>query len=146
LTHVFPAAIDIVEGDLNGLGIVGARIHAIKALAQKVAGGELVIDCTTETAEFVDSICSIKGIGQWTAYYIAMRALNDPNAFPYSDLILCRAASAPGEPLTPKQLLSLSLPWQPWRAYAVILLWRHYGDAYKPSPANKPKKKSIKPM
>jgi AraC family transcriptional regulator of adaptative response / DNA-3-methyladenine glycosylase II len=132
LTHVFPSAKVIADGDLNGLGIVGARIHGIKALAQKVANEDIVINCTVPTDAFVKNICSIKGIGEWTAYYIAMRALGDPNAFPYSDLILCRAATKPGEALTPKQLLALSLSWQPWRAYGVILLWRHYGEIHKP--------------
>lgn len=132
LTRVFPATHVIAHCDLNGLGIVGARIGAIQALAGQVASKELTINCTTSTAEFVQAICSIKGIGEWTAYYIAMRALVDPNAFPYSDLILCRAATVPGQSLTPKQLLALSATWQPWRAYAVILLWRHYNDVHKP--------------
>ena len=76
--------------------------------------------------EFIEQICTVKGIGEWTAHYIAMRALNDPNAFPHSDLILRRAAAAKDETLTPKQLLTRSETWQPWRAYAVILLWRNY--------------------
>ena len=132
LTRVFPTARVVAQADLNGMGIVGARIDAIKAVAKMVASEELVINCTTPTNEFVEKICSIKGVGQWTAYYIAMRALADPNAFPYGDLILCRAATKPGEALTPKQLLGVSLVWQPWRAYAVIFLWRHYADVHKP--------------
>jgi AraC family transcriptional regulator, regulatory protein of adaptative response / DNA-3-methyladenine glycosylase II len=131
LTHIFPTAEAIVAGELSGLGIVGARILAIKALAEKVASNEIIINCTAPTDEFLKQICSIKGIGEWTGYYIAMRALSDPNAFPYSDLILCRAAAEPGESLTPKQLRELSLSWQPWRAYAVLLLWRHYGAVHK---------------
>jgi 3-methyladenine DNA glycosylase/8-oxoguanine DNA glycosylase len=106
-----------------------------------VAGKELTINCTTPTDEFIKKICSIKGIGEWTAYYIAMRALVDPNAFPYSDLILCRAATTPGQSLTPKQLLILSAGWQPWRAYAVILLWRHYNELHKPLLSAKSKAK-----
>ena len=60
-----------------------------------------------------------------------MRALNDPNAFPHSDLILLRAAAEPGSTLTPKQLLARAELWQPWRAYTVILLWRHYASTHK---------------
>ncbi len=131
LTHIFPTAEIVAAGDLNGLGIVGARILAIKTLAEKVASKEIVINCTVPTAQFLTNLCSIKGIGEWTGYYIAMRALSDPNAFPYSDLILCRAAASPGESLTTKQLRDLSQSWQPWRAYAVLLLWRHYGAVHK---------------
>ncbi len=127
LSHVFPDAATLVAADLQGLGIVGQRIAAIQAMAEQVANGELRIDCTVPTADFVAQVCQIKGIGDWTAHYIAMRALNDPNAFPYSDLILRRAAAPPDTTLTPKQLLELSQQWLPWRAYAVILLWRLYG-------------------
>ena len=118
---------ELMDADLSGMGIVGQRIAAIQAVARMVAAGELRMDCGVDTETFVEKICSIKGIGEWTAQYIAMRALNDPNAFPHSDLILRRAATAPGETLTPKQLRERAEPWQPWRAYCVILLWRYYG-------------------
>jgi AraC family transcriptional regulator of adaptative response / DNA-3-methyladenine glycosylase II len=114
------------------MGIVGQRIDAIKQIAEMVEHNDLIIDCTTKTDSFVEKICSIKGIGEWTAYYIAMRALSDPDAFPYSDLILRRAATRPGNTLTSKQLLQLSEGWRPWRAYSVIFLWAHYGAVHKP--------------
>lgn len=131
LSHSFPAADSLATADLDGLGIVGQRIAAIKAIAGLLRQDRLRIDCTIDSESFVRQICEVKGIGEWTAYYIAMRALNDPNAFPYSDLILRRAAAPTGETLTPKQLLSRSDSWQPWRAYAVILLWRNYADSLK---------------
>jgi|TARA_B100000959_G_scaffold287527_1_gene373580 AraC family transcriptional regulator of adaptative response / DNA-3-methyladenine glycosylase II len=130
LTHVFPAASSLAEADLDGLGIVGQRIAAIKSVGKLVGADALQIDCMTDTESFVAKICQIKGIGEWTAHYIAMRALNDPNAFPHSDLILRRAAVTPTVndrvELTAKKLLARAEPWQPWRAYAVILLWRNY--------------------
>lgn len=129
LTHVFPSEEVLARADMDGLGIVTQRIAAIQSTARLICSGELLIDCTTDTDKFVAQICQVKGIGEWTAYYIAMRALNDPNAFPYSDLILRRAAAAKHETLTAKQLLTRSEPWQPWRAYAVILLWRNYQDS-----------------
>lgn len=131
LTHTFPDPSIIQQADLTGLGIVGQRIDAIQALAAKLEAGDLRIDCGIDTQDFIDSVCSVKGIGEWTAHYIAMRALNDPNAFPHSDLILRRAAAAAGETLTPKKLLTKSEPWQPWRAYTVILLWRHYASVQR---------------
>jgi len=146
LTHVFPTPDVLAAAELDGIGIVGSRISAIKTLADKVAAGEIIMDCTVSTESFIERICAIKGIGEWTAQYIAMRALSDPNAFPHSDLILRRAAvaenyvSKPGRTsgkelitLTPKQLLERASDWQPWRAYAVILLWHCYGQALKSS-------------
>ncbi len=128
LDYVFPEAKQLAHADLDNLGIVGSRIAAIKALAGEVAAGDLPMDCRVDSAGFVARICRIKGIGEWTAQYIAMRALDDPNAFPHSDLILRRAAAEPGQTLTPKQMLARAEAWQPWRAYAVILLWRHYAS------------------
>ncbi|MGI9251948.1 MAG: DNA-3-methyladenine glycosylase 2 family protein [Pseudohongiellaceae bacterium] len=127
LTTIFPTASKLSRGNLDGLGIVGSRVSAIKHLARLVERDELPIDCRMDTAAFQEAICAIKGIGEWTAQYIAMRALSDPNAFPHSDLILRRAAaSKAGQTLTPRQLLAKAEAWQPWRAYAVRLLWKHY--------------------
>jgi len=136
LTHTFPTAKQIAEADLDGLGIVGQRIQAIKTVAGKVASKEIVFDGVPETENFVASICEIKGIGEWTAHYIALRVLNDPNAFPYSDLILRRAAAPAGETLTAKKLLQRAEAWKPWRAYAVILLWKHYQQSVSDKKGN----------
>lgn len=126
LIYIFPDAGKIQKAKMDGLGIVTQRIAAIQGIADQVAKGAMIINSTVDTREFVEQICEIKGIGEWTAYYIAMRSLNDPNAFPYSDLILRRAVNA-GEELTAKRLLKHSEVWQPWRAYSAILLWKHYG-------------------
>jgi AraC family transcriptional regulator of adaptative response / DNA-3-methyladenine glycosylase II len=132
LNRIFPTPKVLLTADLNNIGIVGQRIAAIKQIAEMVERDELIIDCTTATDTFVEKICMIKGVGEWTAYYIAMRALSDPDAFPYSDLILRRAATKPGDTLTAKTLLELALAWKPWRAYSVIFLWAHYGAVHKP--------------
>jgi AraC family transcriptional regulator of adaptative response / DNA-3-methyladenine glycosylase II len=126
LRYIFPSPAILADADLSGLGIVTQRMAAIKSIAVLIHSGELQIDCSTDTDKFTSKICEVKGIGEWTAHYIAMRALNDPDAFPHSDLILRRAAAPAGETLTARQLLADSESWQPWRAYAVILLWRNY--------------------
>ena len=133
LTHIFPDAQTLSAAAMDSMGIVGQRIAAIQAVATAVAGNTLAIQRTTDTTDFVARICEIKGIGEWTAHYIAMRALGDPNAFPHSDLILRRAAAAPGAEFTAKQLLQRAEVWQPWRAYAVILLWRNYATTLEQS-------------
>jgi AraC family transcriptional regulator of adaptative response / DNA-3-methyladenine glycosylase II len=73
---------------------------------------------------FVESWTRLPGIGDWTAQYIAMRALSHPDAFPAGDLILRRAASSDGKLLSEKALRALAEAWRPWRAYAVLHLWR----------------------
>ena len=128
LQFTFPEPAQLVDADLTGMGIVGQRIAAIQAVAGQIGCGELDIEGGMDPDNFVRTICSIKGIGEWTAQYIAMRALNDPNAFPYSDLILRRAVSEPGVTMTPKALLKRAESWQPWRAYCVMLLWRNYAS------------------
>ncbi len=126
LTRLFPSASVLVEADLSGLGITGQRIAAIRDIARLVLNGELVIDGSMPTEQFAERICQIKGIGEWTAQYIALRALNDPDAFPHGDLILQRAAGKAGKALTAKQLLARAENWHPWRAYAVMQLWKKY--------------------
>lgn len=131
LTRTFPAAENLCNADLDNMGIVGQRIQAIKAVASKIDKQEIVFDGMLETEDFVKAICEIKGIGEWTAHYIALRVLNDPNAFPHSDLILRRAAASKGETLSAKELLERAEAWKPWRAYAVILLWKHYQQSIR---------------
>ncbi len=133
LAYTFPGPDVLLDADLSGMGIVGQRIEAIKSVANMLVNNELSIDCTVDTETFVEKICSVKGIGEWTAQYIAMRALNDPNAFPHSDLILRRAVVNADETLSARKLLERAEPWQPWRAYSVILLWRNYEEFKKSS-------------
>ena len=128
LTHTFPAPTTLQQADLDGLGIVGQRVAAIRAVSQAVSTGKLGFDPACDSEAFISAMCHIKGIGEWTARYVAMRALGDPDAFPYGDLILRRAAAPAGETLSPRQLLNRSQNWQPWRAYAVIFLWKHYAN------------------
>ncbi|MBL4819383.1 MAG: DNA-3-methyladenine glycosylase 2 family protein [Gammaproteobacteria bacterium] len=130
LIRVFPDTQILVNADLSGLGIPGRKIAAIHAVASAVVASELRFDGSQTIEEFIRRICQIKGIGEWTAQYIALRALRDPNAFPHGDLILQRSAGAPGKALTASQLLSRADSWQPWRAYSVLLLWRHYQQTH----------------
>ena len=129
LTCVFPQPHVLAQASLSGLGITGRRIVAIQQLSAAVARGELRFDGSMDTAVFLERIQLISGIGPWTAQYIALRALGDPDAFPHSDLILLRAAALPGETLKPATLLAHAQRWRPWRSYAVMLLWHHYALA-----------------
>jgi AraC family transcriptional regulator of adaptative response / DNA-3-methyladenine glycosylase II len=129
LTRVFPEPELLAHASLSGLGITTRRIAAIQHLARAVLEGSLCFDGSLDTTAFVARIQKTPGIGPWTAQYIALRALNDADAFPHSDLILLRAAARPDETLSPAALLALAERWRPWRAYAVLLLWRHYAHS-----------------
>jgi AraC family transcriptional regulator of adaptative response / DNA-3-methyladenine glycosylase II len=106
-------------------GIVAARGRSLIALAKAQGTTDLCLDSGVhrDPDESIRRLAVIPGIGPWTAHYIAMRALAQPDAFPAADLILRRSAGQ-GRTLSARELETLSAEWQPWRAYAVMLLWR----------------------
>ena len=73
--------------------------------------------------DFVESFCGLPGVGPWTAHYVAMRGLREPDAFPAGDLGLRRALGDRGRPLSTSALAKLAEEWRPWRAYAAMYLW-----------------------
>ncbi len=120
LTHVFPTAEVLAEANVASIGLPRARATTIRELARAVAEKQISFNSTTNTDQFCRQLCELPGIGAWTAQYIAMRALRDPDAFPSSDLGLLRATGLK----TAKQLEVRSEKWRPWRAYAAIYLWK----------------------
>jgi 3-methyladenine DNA glycosylase/8-oxoguanine DNA glycosylase len=103
------------------------RARAIRLLARSVASGRITLSPSeTEEASLAD-VARIRGIGDWTAQYIAMRALRQPDAFPANDLVLLRTAGQ-GRPLTARHLGQRAERWRPWRAYAALYLWRAASD------------------
>jgi AraC family transcriptional regulator of adaptative response / DNA-3-methyladenine glycosylase II len=118
----FPSAARMAIADPNdvaALGIIGTKARAIVALAQAMEGG-LRLTSGVDPEETQQALQSIKGIGPWTANYIAMRALGYPDAFPAGDLMLMRALGAN----TPAEATALVERYRPWRAYAAIHLWK----------------------
>ncbi|MEU4829680.1 AlkA N-terminal domain-containing protein [Streptosporangium sp. NPDC023615] len=114
---LFPDAERLAEADLDGLGLTGRRTATLRALAAKVAAGEIDLDGGQEPAEAVAGLLEVPGIGPWTAGYIALRALRDPDAWPGGDLGLRRAMACLGIPDSHIER------WRPWRAYAALHLW-----------------------
>ena len=102
------------------VGMPSARWETIRGLARAVALGEVVLRRGPTLEESISALTAVRGIGPWTAHYIAMRALREPDAFPHGDLGLRKAAGN----ITDRQLLRLAEPWRPYRAYAAMLLWR----------------------
>lgn len=125
LTHAFPTPETLAEADLSGLGLTGARIATIRALAGAVADGTLRWDRMGDLDDIVTRLTELPGIGPWTAHYIAMRAFGEPDAFPTGDLGLLNALRALlGHRVTPRELEQRAEGWRPWRAYATLALWQ----------------------
>jgi AraC family transcriptional regulator, regulatory protein of adaptative response / DNA-3-methyladenine glycosylase II len=107
------------ETEIASLGIVAARGASIRAIANAVNRRELDLHPGSDPEKVARHLQTFAGIGDWTAQYIAMRALRWPDAFPASDLVLLKAT---GEK-SPKRLRETAEAWRPWRAYAAMYLW-----------------------
>jgi AraC family transcriptional regulator of adaptative response / DNA-3-methyladenine glycosylase II len=124
LTRLFPVPERLARAQFKNMGITRSRAATLRRLASAVIDGSLNFDTSQDPAAFRKSLLSIAGIGEWTAQYVAMRVLKNPDAFPAADLGLLRAFDGPGrERLRPAQLEEMSQAWRPWRAYAALLLW-----------------------
>ena len=124
LTHFFPTAEELGACDLGIIGMPAKRVATIKALSKAVASGEIALQVNDSLEHFIDTLTRIPGIGDWTAQYMAMRALSEPDAFPAADLGIIKALQEGGRRPTPKQVRERAEAWRPWRAYAAIYLWR----------------------
>ncbi|MBY0494309.1 MAG: helix-turn-helix domain-containing protein [Cyanobacteria bacterium] len=120
LTRLFPTPAQLADAPLEEAGITSSRAATLRGLSAAVRDGAVVFDGLTT----LDSLRAIAGIGEWTAQYVAMRALNEPDAFPSGDLILRRMAGD----CSARELERRSEAWRPWRAYAVMLLWQEQAD------------------
>ncbi|MCK9537998.1 DNA-3-methyladenine glycosylase family protein [Dokdonella sp.] len=121
--RLFPEPAALVDAPLEALGVMPTRAACLRHLARAVADGQLRFDPAQPLEAFVDAFTRLPGIGPWTAHYIALRALSKRDAFPAADLVLRRHAGR-GRVLRARELEALSQAWRPWRAYAVMLLWR----------------------
>ena len=125
LTQLFPSpsVLAAASGDqLGQLGIVRQRQAAIVGLAKAVAGG-LQLHGGADVEATVAALKALPGIGDWTAQYIAMRALRWPDAFPAGDVALHKILGVQGLKNPARLAEAASLPWKPWRSYAVIRAW-----------------------
>ena len=126
LTRLFPtpAALAAASSDALGqLGIVRQRQAAIVGIARAVLESKLLLHGGADVRATVEALKALPGIGDWTAQYIAMRALRWPDAFPAGDVALHKALGVQGLKNPAKQAELASQPWKPWRSYAVIRAW-----------------------
>jgi AraC family transcriptional regulator of adaptative response / DNA-3-methyladenine glycosylase II len=123
LNRIFPLAERVAQlpyGRIARLGMPGARARSVVALARAVADGGLALMPNADIEATLDKLRALPGVGEWTAQYIAMRALAWPDAFPHTDLGVMKAL---GE-TDARRVLAAGEAWRPWRAYAVMHLWQ----------------------
>jgi len=124
LTHVFPTPDALAKADLSKLGMPGSRAATLNGVAAAALANPGLFGAHCDLDEAIERLRSIRGVGEWTAQYIALRQLREPDAFPAADVGLMRALVNPqGQRPTPPQLLARAEPWRPWRAYAAQHLW-----------------------
>lgn len=125
LNRSFPTPEDIltlegaIENNLGSLGVIGSRSRTIYELARAITTGELNLNLGSHPETEIKKMMVIRGIGSWTAQYIAMRALAWPDAFLETDAGIKKALA----PLKPQEMLAMAEVWRPWRSYATLNLW-----------------------
>ncbi len=124
LDRIFPTPAQLAAAPIEEEGVIRSRAGAIRALARAVMAGDLAFAGAAPEA-VTRALQALPGIGPWTAQYIAMRALGEPDAFLAGDLILRQRAGG----CTARELETHAERWRPWRAYAVMLLWQGAKDA-----------------
>lgn len=125
LNFLFPTPERLAHADCSGIGLTSARAETVKSLARALCTGKLRFERWGDTELFRNSLQEISGIGSWTAEYICMRALGEPDAFPETDLALRRALNFENS----REVHSRAERWRPWRAYAAMYLWNGSGAA-----------------
>jgi len=123
LTRLFPTPAALAVADVAAIGLPRARAATITTLAAAVARGEPLLDGARGVDATLEQLCALPGIGPWTAQYIAMRALAEPDAFPAGDLGVRKALGNGRGPVSAAAAERLADAWRPWRAYAVMHLW-----------------------
>ena len=128
VTHYFPTPHALRSASLDGLGLTGGRIKTLHAFARAADEGEINFSAGPSLEEKIAEFCSVPGIGPWTAHYMALRAVGEPDAFPAADLGLRKAVGGGGTMISSAALEALAESWRPWRGYAALLLWMEPGQ------------------
>jgi AraC family transcriptional regulator of adaptative response / DNA-3-methyladenine glycosylase II len=125
LTHRFPSAAQIAAVDPESLAMPNSRRVAVLTLARALADGTVQLHPGADPARTRRQLLNLPGIGRWTADYVAMRALGDPDVFLSTDLGVRHALEALGVDAKPRAADKLAERWRPFRSYAVVHLWAH---------------------
>ncbi|MCU1416170.1 MAG: DNA-3-methyladenine glycosylase 2 family protein, partial [Schumannella sp.] len=120
----FPSAETIAAGGRDVLRGPASRVNTIVGAAEALASGELRLDVETPAVELRERLLALPGIGPWTADYLAMRVLGNPDILLGTDLVVRQSAAALGLPGDLRGLDQRGAPWSPWCSYATVHLWR----------------------
>lgn len=131
--RLFPTPARVANADLTSIGLTGARAATLAGLARVLVDQPDLLSPAGDLETMIETLQQLPGIGHWTAQYVAMRALREPDAFPASDLGLLRALEKAGKRPSSAELAERSLAWRPWRAYAVMHLWAEDAERHTPS-------------
>lgn len=134
VTHLFPSAAALSEADPARLAMPASRARALLNLAGALARGEVVLDPARDRDQVRKELLALPGIGPWTADYVALRALRDPDVFLASDLGVRRALERLGLDGSPRSAALLAERWRPYRAAALMHLWSTLGSPRKQDP------------
>ena len=124
---LFPTAVEIAESAPGVVRGPATRVASILAVARAIANGSLTLDVSLPADEFSARLIALPGIGPWTAGYLAIRVLNNPDVLLASDLVMLASASRLGLPSTARSLAAHGARWAPWRSYAGLHLWSAAG-------------------
>ncbi len=133
LTHLFPTPAAVAAMEPADLAMPRARARALRGLAAALDDGAVQLDGGADRAATERALLALPGIGPWTASYIALRALGDPDAFPAGDVGLRNALQRLGHRGDAAGVAVLAEGWRPWRAYAAIHLWRSLAIGVAPT-------------
>jgi len=128
ITHRFPTAQALAEVDPADLPFPRKRGEALRSLALLVSAEGVRFDAGADSSAALAALLDIPGVGPWTASYVAMRALGDPDAFPAGDVGIRHALARLGQPTEGLEAAKIAEPWRPWRSYAVMHLWSSLSD------------------
>jgi AraC family transcriptional regulator, regulatory protein of adaptative response / DNA-3-methyladenine glycosylase II len=124
VTHLFPTPERLAEAGVEELGLPAARAEAIRMLSGMVIDGELDLSGASDPETALKALVTIRGVGPWTAAYVAMRALHDTDAFPATDLGIRHGFAEMGLADDAASIIDHAERWRPWRAYAAMHLWQ----------------------
>jgi 3-methyladenine DNA glycosylase/8-oxoguanine DNA glycosylase len=144
VTHLFPSAQQLAVADLSMLKMPGARRSALTTLANAVRETPHVLAARETLPDTIRALCTLRGIGPWTAHYIALRWLREADAFPEGDVALLRALGLLlNRPVNARELVAYVEQFRPYRAYAVLHLWSSLAHAPE---RTQPKRTRLKPQ
>jgi len=129
LDYFFPNPIELLNLDLDGLGIPRTKQATLKTVAQTILDQRVNLTANQSFETFSKDFLVLKGIGDWTVHYVAMRGLGMVDSFPAGDLGVIKALTNDGKAPSKKEITEMAKQWRPYRAYAALCLWNYQGTS-----------------